>query len=459
MTDQQRGDCLSAAGHPAIRTPNMDRLAAEGVSFSRFYTTSPVCMPARSSFASGLYCHNHGQWSNYGRLPEDADTYMKRLRAEGYRTCHIGKSHLYVHEAGAHMRDFVPYMQALGFDDVLETTGPWATVTVDSMLTDHWKEKGICDLFRNDYLKRREVGSVKAIWPSPMPEGEGPDDFVGRTAVSYLEGYDRDEPFCTFVGFGGPHEPWDPPKSWAERYADTPPPDTLPPAEAHEWLSEAAVSYQNACTHEIPPESRVAIQRLYYAKISHVDEWFGKIFMALEKKGVLDNTAIVFWSDHGERCGDRNGLFKGFYYDESARVPFMVRTPDRLNAGKTAATLASTVDGPATILDLAGCKPGIGFGTSLLPAVRDPGARSHDAVFSEIVGRGANGKTSMIRTDQWKMVVEDTGEALQLFDMEQDPKELENLAGREDMRSRETDLRCRMLDWRLATETDQRTAE
>ena len=77
MTDQQRGDCLSCADHPTVNTPNMDRLAAEGVRFERFYTTCPVCMPARSSFASGQYCHNHGQWGNYGRLPADCDTYMR----------------------------------------------------------------------------------------------------------------------------------------------------------------------------------------------------------------------------------------------------------------------------------------------------------------------------------------------------------------------------------------------
>ena len=78
MTDQQRGDCLSCAGHPVLRTPHLDRIAAEGTRFASTYTASPVCMPARSSFLSGLYCHNHGQWGNYGYLPEGADTYLRR---------------------------------------------------------------------------------------------------------------------------------------------------------------------------------------------------------------------------------------------------------------------------------------------------------------------------------------------------------------------------------------------
>src|SRR5690349_19682631 len=98
MPDQWRADCFSATGHPVVKTPALDRLMAESVRFDRAYTPSPICQPARSSFLSGLYCHNHGQWWNYGQLPRGVDTYALRLRAAGYRTCHVGKSHLYEHE-------------------------------------------------------------------------------------------------------------------------------------------------------------------------------------------------------------------------------------------------------------------------------------------------------------------------------------------------------------------------
>ncbi len=455
MTDQQRGDCLSCAGHPTVQTPNMDRLAAEGVRFTRFTTSSPVCMPARSTFASGLYCHNHGQWANYGCLPETTDTYMKRLRDTGYRTCHIGKSHLYPHK-GEHLSDRLPYMHALGFQDVRENTGPWATVKTDSIMTDHWRALGICERFRADYKKRREAGSVDAVWPSPMPEGETIDDFVGRTAVDYLGAYDRDEPFCVFVGFGGPHEPWDPPASWAEKYDGTQPAAPLPAPESPGWLSPEARAYEADITGKVQasPERARTIQQLYFAKISHVDAWFGRIFETLEQRGVLDDTLILFWSDHGERLCDRGGLFKSVFYEEAARVPFILRTPDRTNAGQTADGLCGTADAFPTLLAAAGCEPAPSFGRPLLEAAQDPGAAIHDAVLSEIEWGGR--QFTLIRDETHKLVVDGDGNAVQLFDMEADPQERTNLAGREDTEAVEARLRDHLLRLRLATDRTQK---
>ena len=100
MTDQQRADCLSCAGHPVLRTPNMDRIAAEGVRFASAVTTCPICMPARASFVSGLYCHNPGMWTNTGQLPAADETFFHHLQAAGYHTAYIGKSHFYTHHAG-----------------------------------------------------------------------------------------------------------------------------------------------------------------------------------------------------------------------------------------------------------------------------------------------------------------------------------------------------------------------
>ena len=97
MPDTVRGDSLACAGHPAAATPNLDRIAAMGVRFDRAYSSSPVCMPARSNCISGLYCHNTGQWTNAGQFPAGTRTYMSVLRENGYRTAHIGKSHFYPH--------------------------------------------------------------------------------------------------------------------------------------------------------------------------------------------------------------------------------------------------------------------------------------------------------------------------------------------------------------------------
>jgi arylsulfatase A-like enzyme len=449
MPDQQRGDCLSSAGHSVVRTPNMDRLAAEGVRFANAYTTCPICMPARSTALSGLYCHNHGQWNNYGHLESDADTYARRLREAGYHTCHIGKSHYYAHRAGIHLNAYRPFLQALGWTDVLETTGPWATTACDSIMTDHWRKIGCLDTFREDYKRRQQTGPARALWPSPMPPGEHADDFVGRTAVEYLERYDRSEPLLLFVGFGGPHEPWDPPPDWAERYDPSATDPALPTTEPGPWVPEPAAAHQRRLQHDphgLTPEIVAKIRALYYAKISHVDSWVGRILEALQRRGMLEDTAVVLWSDHGEMAGDKGRLYKAVFYESSVRVPLIVRPPRCPTAGRVAEGVASLADLFPTVLALAGCEAKEeAFGRSLLGTVRDPAARLHDAVFSEIDHR------TMIRDERFKLVLDADGAVLKLYDLAEDPQEAVNLVGRDGTAETVARLRERVLAWHLAT--------
>ena len=450
MPDQLRADCLSCAGHPIVKTPSIDRIAAEGIRCERAYTTSPVCMPARSSFLTGLYCHNHGQWANYGQLPDTADTYLHHVREAGYRTAHIGKSHLYGH-GGQHLREREPYMRALGWDDIHEVTGPHATCTTDSIMTDHWRRKGCLDTFREDYRRRDEAGWV-ATWPSPMPPGETLDDFVGRTATEYLAGYNRNEPWLTFVGFGGPHEPWDPPAEWLAMYDWKHMDSARPVASPDAWLPPAAAEHQHRLQTADPcytPEVQARIRALYYAKISHIDGWIGRIWRVVEQRGWADNTAIIFWSDHGEMLGDKGRYHKEVFYEPSVHVPFILRLPDRRGTGQVRRQLVSLVDGFPTILDLAGCPARrVEFGRSLLPMATDATAPTHDAVFSEIHDR------TMIRNERHKMVVRKDGEVLKLYDLEQDPGETVNRVGQDGSEPIIRDLRERLLQWHLSTATD-----
>ena len=332
MPDTRRGDCLSCGGHPVVQTPNVDHLAGEGVRFSRAYTTSPVCMPARSSFHTGLFCHNHGQWKNYGHCPTDVENYAALLRRSGYHTCHVGKSHLYGHKRDDHLDHHKPFMNALGWDDVLEVTGPYATRHTDSIMTDHWRRIGCLDTFRNDYARRVEAGPRAVPWPSPMPPGETMDDFVGGTAVQYIRDYQRQEPMLLFVGFGGPHDPFDPPAEWAARYnpADMPPPlrgNTPPP-----WATPAAAEHQRileADTDWVTPEVSGAIRSHYYAKVSHIDWWVGRIMQALQDRGMGQDTSVVFWSDHGDMLCDKGRIHKSVFYQGSADVPLIIRPAPR----------------------------------------------------------------------------------------------------------------------------------
>ena len=451
MPDQQRADCMSCAGNERIRTPNMDRLAAKGVRFANAYTASPICMPARSSFHCGQYPHNHYQWGNQGYLRPEMQTYARSLRDAGYHTAHIGKSHMFPHPHGLHLSSWEPYMHAIGWDDVREVTGPMATLSVDSIMTDHWRELGCLDTFRDDYARRREGGWARATWPSPMPQGEHADDFVGRSAVEYLAGYDRDEPFCVFVGFGGPHDPWDPPQDWAAQYDPADMTACKPATAPGPWVPPAAADHQRLLQDRdtVPDPDWVARMRaLYYAKCSHIDSWFGRILETLEERGVLDNTVIVHWSDHGEMLGDKGRVNKAVFYEEAARVPLIVRVPNAGVRGAVSGRLVSILDVYPTLLDLAGCgdEEWRGFGRSLLPLLDHPSAQHHDAVFSEI------GDRTMIRTERHKMVLNSAGDVLKLYDMQDDPGEVDNLVGADGTKPVVAELRERMLTWLLATQ-------
>ena len=222
MTDQQRADCIGCAGHPQIKTPHLDRLAAEGMRFSQAATVSPICMPARASFINGLYPHNHGMWTNVGEMPADDETVFHHLQRAGYLTAHVGKSHYYVHERKTrHLADREPYLHARGLEFVHETTGPWATCVTGSYLTDDWQTKGLWEAYQRDYKQRERApgGSNAATWPSPLPVEDFLDSYIGRQAVEFVESYEDDRPMCLFVGFGGPHDPWDAPGEYAEMYA------------------------------------------------------------------------------------------------------------------------------------------------------------------------------------------------------------------------------------------------
>jgi len=189
MPDQMRADCLGAAGNPVIQTPTLDRLCSEGVLFTNAFTVSPLCMPARASFVSGLYPHNHHMWANAGRLPAGDETFFHHLQKAGYYTAHVGKSHYYPQLSGEHLSAYEPYMHARGLDYVHETTGPWATSRTDSYMTDHWQQLGLLNAFREDYEKRRKARPF-AVWPSPLPTEEFADSYVGRHAVRFIDTYE-----------------------------------------------------------------------------------------------------------------------------------------------------------------------------------------------------------------------------------------------------------------------------
>jgi len=304
LTDQQRADCLGCAGHRLLKTPNLDRLATESVRFSHAFTTSPLCAPARLSLITGLYPHNSNLWSNDEDLPVTADTYVKRLRAEGYRTATIGKNHLHEIEN----IDFFAYeefMHRIGFDDVYETPGTWGNIGGDNVYIRHLRRHGLHEVLSR-YLAELEAKPDQVrrfiAEPLPIPAELYLDTFLGDVAVQYLREYDYAEPSFLFVGFQGPHEPWDVPEKYYRLYDCDQIPDPIPEMPNGDWLPERSRRYQRWAQYYQPerPRALKEISASYFGKISLIDDSVGKIVDAYRRKGWWEKTVVVFASDHGE---------------------------------------------------------------------------------------------------------------------------------------------------------------
>ena len=445
MPDQMRADCMSAAGHPLIRTPNMDRLCAEGVRFPNAVTTCPLCMPARASFVNGLYSHNHNMWSNLGRMPAQDETFFQILQKHGYYTAHIGKSHYYEH-AGKHMRLEEPYMRERGFDFVHETTGPWATVRTPSYMTDEWDRHGLYDAFKQDYAKRKQQGDC-SVWPSPLPVGLFLDSYIGAQAEKFVRTCDTNKPFCLFAGFGGPHEPWDAPGEYAEMYRPEDTPPYIPAELLHDWLTDAA--RERAVHGRVQHMSGEDIRKIrgnYYGKISLIDHWFGRIIADCEERGFWKDLLVVFWSDHGEMLGDHGRLHKNVFYESSILFPFVFRWPGRIPQGTISEALVQQIDAFPTLLEITGAEPSTRCqGRSLLPILNGTSTSVREAALSEHANMGVNDRNYMIRTLTHKYAVDRQGRGSLLFDLEKDPHEQVNLVGRKNARKLEADMREKLF--------------
>ncbi len=436
FTDQQRADTMGYAGDPVALTPNTDRLAGSGVVFRRCCATSPVCMATRASLLSGKHVNDHGVWAMADPALRHGPSHVRNIRDAGYRTSVIGKTHLWLHGSG-HTRDHVYEMHDYGYTDPHEMTGPSETASTDSPYTDHLSDKGLLDTHR-EYLRtylRGQAQGVSLPWELPpclLPTEDHLDMYIAARAAEWIRDYRDASPFYLQVCFGGPHDPWDSPAEYRRMYnADEMPlsitEKSSGPLSPHvEMLLEYAPAKLGGMSES---ENRV-MKTYYYGKVSLIDDCVGRVLKALDEKGLMENTWIVFSSDHGEMLGDHGLIAKKVFYEGALNIPCIVRPPGG-TAPWQSNGLADHLDIAATLIDAADAKPLEGSdGVSLLPLTSAgpdaEGAQVHkDAVLSEM---GLPPMAySMVRTDRYKMSVETlTRRPLDLYDMENDPDELHN---------------------------------
>lgn len=450
MTDQQRWDAMGCSGN-WVQTPNLDRIASEGVRFTNCVTTSPVCVPARLSLATGLYPHNTGVWNNKKhKMAAETPTWMQAVRAAGYRTSLFGKTHLHTNNGDLRKREYL--MNAYGLDDVNEIGGPRASMKCLSYMTEMWEEKGLWKAYRDDYQERFRT-KPHLVRPTSLGLENDADVYVGQQAKQYLKNYDRQEPWCCWVSFGGPHEPWDAPEPYASMYNpnDMPPPIARPAAGNHPRGSLDNLMKNKKKSPKFEEGDVEKMRADYAGNVTLIDDQIGEILDAIQQRGELENTVIIHCSDHGEMNGDYGLIYKSNFLNGAVRIPLLVRTPETLKNAVPDRICESPVEwidiGP-TLVELAGGKlKHRQFGKSLCPVLDDTEATHREFAISEI------SREIMLLNQEWKIVINKERQPYLFFDVQNDPNETNNLVGLPKTKEVETQLKAQILEYLSQTQT------
>jgi choline-sulfatase len=294
--------------------------------------------------------------------------------------------------------------------------------------THYLQDKGLLDAFSDDYKKRIETGWGHANWDSVLPAEAFEDAFIGRHAVEWIREVPEVNPWFMVVNFVGPHSPFDPPTEYADKYRNAEMPNAIPKTVEGkpQWILDRDLG--------LSPEAVTEAQRQYCAAIEAIDDQVGDMLEALEARGMLDNTYVIFSSDHGEMLGDFGMYAKFVPYEASVRVPLLVAGPG-IEAGQVSDALVELIDVNATICELAGLPPQEHIDAQSFVSVLRGEATEHRTETASILEN-----YRCIRNREYKLI-ENYNDMLELYDLQNDPKELNNIADglpdvRDDMHGR-----------------------
>lgn len=404
---------LGLIGHPTIKTPNLDRLAARGMIFDAAYCASPLCVPARAALATGRFPHETGYWDSSMAFDGKTDSWMKRLRGAGYETVGIGKMHYRSDEDDNGFSRFIETMHiADGVGDL---------VSALRYEEEEPSYKGLWD-----------------VWTSRFGAGdENPyrhyDERISQEAVNWLknEAPTLDRPFALSVHFIAAHAPFVTPREYQDMYD----PETIPEPirfSRKERPDHPSITHlRDIVCHEndLPLEHVQKLRAAYFATVSYLDAQIGRVLDTLDEQGLADDTLVVYTSDHGFSLGDHYifGLFHMF--EESLRVPMIMAGPGIAQASHIERPVSHTDLYPTFLefcgVDLTEEEKGIG-GQSLWPLV-DGSGKASKPVFAEYHGTATTSGGYVIRDGHHKMI-HFVDMPPQLFDLSQDPEEAHNLA-------------------------------
>ena len=412
LTDDQRWDTMSCAGHPFLETPHLDRLAAEGARFTNMFVTTSLCSPSRASFLSGLYAHTHGVVNNFTDYPSRMTSFPMRLQQEGYETAYVGKWHM-----GEASDDKRP-----GFD--------------------YWvSHKGQGKYFDNEF----NVDGTREVKKGYYTHR------VSDMAVEWLEA-PHSRPFLLILGHKAAHTPFTPEPKYEHLFddIDVPYPKSAFALEGKpDWVKERIDTWHGIYGpiygyREKFPDTRpesvkdfARFARSYLATIKSVDDSVGRVCEALRGTGQLDNTLLVFAGDNGMFLGEHGMTDKRTMHEESIRVPMLVRYPALVKAGTVVAEQVLNVDLAPSVLDVCGAKPLPGIHSrSWKPLLAGDAQGWRTAWFYEYNYEKQFPYTPNVRgvrTDTWKYVHYPHGDGgpdrhkAELYNLKDDPGESKNL--------------------------------
>jgi N-acetylglucosamine-6-sulfatase len=402
LTDDQRFDAMSCAGHPFLKTPHMDRLAREGVRFRNAFVTCSLCSPSRASLLSGKYPHSHGVLNNFTDYPRDLPSYPRRLKDNGWETAYIGKWHM-----GEHCDEPRP-----GFD--------------------YWmSHKGQGSYFDTTFNINGTRRLIKGYYTTVVTD----------YAVDWLT-QKRSKPFCLVLGHKAPHGgPIEPEPKYRNAFNDVV--IRLPAnADAYKdgkpaWLEQSVPTWHGLKGPLYGQKEYGRFVRSYIGTIASVEDSLGRILAALERTGQLDSTLIVYTTDNGFALGEHGRVDKRTMYEESIRVPLLVRYPPLVPKGKEVTRMVLNIDLAPSILDLCGVAKLEGIhGRSWKPLLAgdDRGwRRSWHYTYNYEKEFPYTPNVRGVRTDEWKYIHYPHGDdrpdryKAELYNLADDPLETKNL--------------------------------
>ncbi len=432
IADDLTTTAVSAYENPAGHTPNIDRLASEGIRYTHAYSQYPVCGPSRASLMFGYYpsaTGTYGYVSGRENVGPNRKSWSQLFKDNGWFTARVSKIY--------HMG--VPIDIENGSDGT-DDEASW-TERYNSQGPE-WTAEGESELVQNNPygLKPRQGGNVMTIVKAEGDDLVHSDGKTAQKAISLIRQH-KHEPFFLAVGFVRPHVPFVAPKEYFEPFPYEQ--ILLPPKVEDDWddIPARGINYVTSVNGQMSEEQEKKAVAAYYASVSYMDAQVGKVLNALQEEGLEDKTIVIFTSDHGFHLGEHRFWMKVSLHEESVRVPLIIKVPGKKPA--VCHSFAELLDLYPTVAELAALPTSSHLqGKSLVKTLDHPDHSIREEAFSVTQG----GKSFLLRTKKWAYIQydEDAGAGIELFDMEYDPKQYNNLADNPRYSSIVSDFKTRL---------------